>query len=451
MLLGTFTTDRTGSLTTFGYTPLLDAEGNQVVLRLSGTETVRLRMVDANNDLRLNYIAFAPATAITDPQVVASPGEGNVIFPDAPIEVTVLDGGSPVAPGSITLRLDGNDVTGAATVTDFAGGVNFRYQSPDILAAGSTHTLEVVVGGGTHEWDFSVANLPTIPASYSTPPGSGRTPGFNIKIRKAPNTADAGLFPNSITRAEAHLADLIIDPLTSQPFLNEAAGANNDGTYQETGVINYEQNAGASGLFGGKTRFPNIATADPDYISMEATAYLELEQGVHRFVVASDDAFRVTTGPSFTEQPLILGEWNADRGIAATSFDFVVESDGVYAFRLLYTEGGGGAAVEWYSIDRASGEAILINDSTNPNAVDAYQDREGGPAPSGVTITSISTDGGITFSFMTESGRSYRIESAPSIPAAAWTEEQTIQGDGTLKSFTQAAGGTQKYYRVAIP
>ena len=48
-------------------------------------------------------------------------------------------------------------------------------------------------------------------------------------------------------------------------------------------------------------------------------------------------------------------------------------ADGIYPFRLLYFEGGGDANVEWFSVDSATNK-ILINDRTNPNAVNSYRE-----------------------------------------------------------------------------
>src|SRR5262249_127357 len=155
------------------------------------------------------------------------------------------------------------------------------------------------------------------------------------------NTATIAQLPNSIARAEQHLADLIIDPTTGVPFVNEAV----PGTFVEPGVINYEQEALSAGAFNSTNgypdvQFPRITAAAPAFISPQAVAYLDLTAGFPRFAVRSDDNFQVTAGPVATDTNIILGIFDANgRGDAETTFDFLAEAAGLYAFRLVYEEG----------------------------------------------------------------------------------------------------------------
>jgi hypothetical protein len=70
-----------------------------------------------------------------------------------------------------------------------------------------------------------------------------------------------------------------------------------------------------------------------------------------------------------------LGEFNANgRGATDSLFGFVVPEAGVYPIRCSYMQGGGGGNVEWFSVT-TSGEKILLNDTTNANALKAYRAR----------------------------------------------------------------------------
>jgi hypothetical protein len=60
-----------------------------------------------------------------------------------------------------------------------------------------------------------------------------------------------------------------------------------------------------------------------------------------------------------------IGEVNAGRGTAESVVGFQVNQAGLYPFRLVYFEGGGGATLEWYMIGPGNVRA-LINDSANP-------------------------------------------------------------------------------------
>lgn len=72
----------------------------------------------------------------------------------------------------------------------------------------------------------------------------------------------------------------------------------------------------------------------------------------------------------------------ADYGKGASDiiFYFIVPKAGVYPFRCVWFEGGGGANCEWFSIT-ASGEKILLNDRANPNALKTYRARTVEPTP----------------------------------------------------------------------
>ena len=63
---------------------------------------------------------------------------------------------------------------------------------------------------------------------------------------------------------------------------------------------------------------------------------------------------------------LILGEYDNQGGRATgeTAFQFGIMQAGVYPFRLVWNQGGGGYSCEWYSID-ASGNRTLINDAVS--------------------------------------------------------------------------------------
>jgi len=106
---------------------------------------------------------------------------------------------------------------------------------------------------------------------------------------------------------------------------------------------------------------------------MAASIKLALASGLYRMGVRSDDGFKVTVTTNaaapWTNAPqneIQLAVFNGARGNVETAFDFVVLTNGVYNFRLLYEQGGGGAACEWYWVDRRSGARRLINQPPIP-------------------------------------------------------------------------------------
>ena len=184
-------------------------------------------------------------------------------------------------------------------------------------------------------------------------------------MHKAPNMARPNDFPNTSLRGERQLANQIIDPKTGMPYVNEVANQpNNVGLYTETNAINYEQNGLATGLFPADTRYPGITTPDPDHFAMAVTIKLPLAAGVHRMGVNSDDGFKVSTGPVVTAATnLALGNSDQSQFPGTRNdgqFDFIVQTNGVYAFRLLQYEGSVGANVEWYWVNRTNGTRELV-------------------------------------------------------------------------------------------
>jgi hypothetical protein len=151
-------------------------------------------------------------------------------------------------------------------------------------------------------------------------------------------------------------------------YTNEAAGTNN-GFYTEPIAINYSDCGEAAGFFSGDTNFPGI-TSDgpswncpgfPEHFAMAATIKLQLAPGVYRMGVTSDDNFKVTAGGSAGTNLFIASSVNT---LPDTTFDgqfeFVVQGNGVYNFRLVYEQGGGNATCEWYWVNRNTGLRTLV-------------------------------------------------------------------------------------------
>ncbi len=73
----------------------------------------------------------------------------------------------------------------------------------------------------------------------------------------------------------------------------------------------------------------------------------------------------------------VLGQADVGRGASVgggTLFNVTVPTAGVFPLRLEWFQGGGGASVEWFSVDSTSGGRVLLNDanSTNGPALKAF-------------------------------------------------------------------------------
>lgn len=216
-----------------------------------------------------------------------------------------------------------------------------------------------------------------VPASFALPSDAAdpNAPGFQVRVVQA-DQAQVGFVALETTsaRAEAQLAGLLTDPATGQPYRNVAdtTSFKPDGTYDEPFVIDYEQAGGAT------SGIPGIpgTTQSTDSIALEAVTYLDLAAGTYSMVVNSDDGFRVAVGSDARDwfKRVTLGQFEGGRAAADTVFNFRITQAGLYSFRLLWYEGGGGANVAWYSAEPGNpANRVLINDSSNPAGIKAYR------------------------------------------------------------------------------
>ena len=81
--------------------------------------------------------------------------------------------------------------------------------------------------------------------------------------------------------------------------------------------------------------------------------------------VNADDEFKVTAGGVYGTNVYLgssetfPGEREFHQGVYP-EFDFAVETNGVYQFRMIQEEGSGGARCEWYWVNRTTGDRELV-------------------------------------------------------------------------------------------
>ena len=299
-----------------------------------------------------------------------------------------------------------------------------------------------------------MANLPVLLPAWGTAPGSGRTNGLNVKMHWHQGGQDL-LFPNNSTRAEDQLADLLNDAGTGQPYTNEAGGPGGDGLYAESTVINYSNDATYRGAFPGDQPFPYIDPGTPKHVALAVMAYLEWPAGLHRFGVRRDAGFKLSAGQDFnrTGASLVLGafEPGAESPTATTEFEFMVQTNGVYPLRLVFFQNSGPSDLEWYSVNRASGVATLINDPANSNSIKAYLARVGVATVTLQILKPTVSGGNFQFTYPTVAGRKYSVEFKNSLSDATWQAQPAIDGDGSVKSFgAPVSGASARFYRVRV-
>ncbi|MBX3746582.1 MAG: hypothetical protein KF833_14835 [Verrucomicrobiae bacterium] len=369
-LLGTFLGQRGG----FDYqnVPLTDGTGaNRIVLRLSGTTTLRLRHVTTSTSdayRQLNYMVFVP---VPDPGVQRAtvsatlPAAGTTVESVRPsLQATLANRDTTVNVGTVRLEVNGEAVPGAV-VEATADGAVVRHDLAALPPSGSLVTARVIFLDSegvevSTEWSFTVTYRSLPLAARVNASGTER--GFRVRVVQAP--FDLGPLENSLDRAENQLA-----PNSSIP---------REVDVQDTvDRINFNKVIGAmAGFFEDDLPVPGI---DPDVtgngnndFAVEILTYLELPAGVHRFGVVTDDGYKIAVARAPVSPgtaPLAFH----NGGPANTTFDFVVPQSGFYAFRMVWYERAGAGHAEWFSVDPATGVRTLINDTSAPGGIAAWR------------------------------------------------------------------------------
>ncbi|MBI4660528.1 MAG: hypothetical protein HY735_16955 [Verrucomicrobia bacterium] len=332
-------------------------------------------------------VVEAKPLAIT--ALVPSADVKNARF-DASVQVVFADGTTKLAANSIVLQLDGATVT--PVVTSDAGTTTAKYQPASIFKPNTTHSATVSYSDSagakfTQTWSFTAANYTLLPATAAVTADRSRA-GFLVRTWKSPGQT------NTLAWTEEQLAGLRggneadVSSFTDKQYGNSY--------FDETGPINYWNTGGQGNFTNSDTQntpgLANDGTNDDSY-SIEAIAYLDLPAGALTMGVNSDDGFRVTmfSGDPRDQFNLILGQFDGGRGVANSDFPFVVEKAGTYPFRLIYEEGSGDAAVEWYML-RTDNTRHLINNPDDTVSIRAYRPVSG-PTPAYVASITPAVNG----------------------------------------------------------
>jgi hypothetical protein len=128
--------------------------------------------------------------------------------------------------------------------------------------------------------------------------------------------------------------------------------------------------------------------ANADNLAVEILTYLQLPAGYYRFGVNSSDGFRVTIGSdarnAFATQVGLFDTYRISRD---TTFDFAVQQTGYYFVRIVWfrhsnlpDNGPSTGSLEFYTVS-PTGQKILVNDTSNPAAVLAFQNSTAAYSP----------------------------------------------------------------------
>jgi len=355
--------------------------------------------------------------------------------------------GAVVNTSTVQLTLDGTSVTPSLVNKQ---SVNTTILYSGLLAAGSHKaTLSFTTASGvnvasTNSFTVAAYTYTTVPTNYAVTGVNTSQAGFKIRPYE---TAEPQ--PDNLTWTEAQLAGL------EGPNIANLSGADAQGYYYETGVINYNiAPATPEGHFVPpeytQAQPPGIPGFLPDgaqttgNFTEEILAWLYFPTaGAFEMGVTSDDGFKVTTSALDISDPngLLLGQWNAGRGSADTLFIIAIPAPGYYPFRLVWFNGNGElpgnlASCEWF-IQRQDGSFVLINDVSTPGAIRAYY---GGPA--GLPFVQDFSGSLLGFSYVLFNGAT---------AVATSTIQTTLNGAPVTPTVTQSAGVTTVAYSPASP
>lgn len=282
--------------------------------------------------------------------------------------------GVTVTPQSITR----NDLT-SSDGTDLPDEIVISYKSTTGWAARSKHAVAVTftTKGAQTVADSAEVTIPdfaTLPPALGTALGTGSQPGMLWRTHQL-----EGSRGTTVALAEQQLAG------TLGASVHESSGQSSQGFY-ELAWVNLEQSGADAGNFRGSSTIAEQAVADEtipgipgntgslDNIAGEALAYVEIPApGVYSMVVNSDDGFQVSVGNATNKTFVVLGKFDGGRGASDSVFYFRAEKAGVYLFRLLWFEGGGGASVEWFTILANGSRALVGGEQTG--ALEAFRTR----------------------------------------------------------------------------
>jgi hypothetical protein len=414
-VIGSFIGSNSGAL--YRNVPLTDATGaTPVIVHTDGVTTFRLRQVTpdpSDGNITQNYLVFIPAdgVVINRPKVVnLAPAANSTVNTTAVnIGATLQDQDTTVNVSTVELYVNGAKVN--ATVNGPANGqTTVSYPLDPLPASGTTlnASLRYADSSGariTNNWSFTITYVSLNAANRVS---SAVNRGFNVRVVQAP--AGSAL-ANSLQRAEDQL--IANSPIAKAYDLTTSSD-----------IINFNQDEGGSaGHFPNDILIPGLDSPEAqgtDDIAMEATAYLDLPAGSVRFGVTSDDGFKVSAGAGLHDLSPVLDFHNGNP--ADQTFDVVVPTAGLYPVRLLWYERGGGAHVEFYTADPATGDRTLINDPNTATAIKAYRDLGG--AITVAAYSSATVDG-------------------------AFTPDATAIVDTNAKQITIPIGAGNRFYRLS--
>ena len=300
------------------------------------------------------------------------------VSPSEGVHLVLVDGSTPISPGSILLALDG--VPAGASVNKTGAVTTVDYILPTIWTSLSSHTGVVAYVEGTahytNTWTWTVQYYTSLDASWRVNSVDTSKPGFNWNIFANSDPANnpsssKGNAANNNQQAEVDLTLQAVDatgatlPNIADPSaVNGATGAatapnpaNAPIHFEVPGTINFDALTNMPGS-------PSINTTT-DGQAGEVVTYLSLPTGTLTMQIDAKDGWRLYSGtqPADVFSRAVVAENNSRGGVV--KFGLIVPQAGIYPFRLVWQNSTGtGSHLDWYNLNN-SGNAVLVNDLAN--------------------------------------------------------------------------------------
>jgi hypothetical protein len=298
-----------------------------------------------------------------------------------------------IGPAKVTtinaLTLDGNDIKSAAGTTITLGDPisTVKYVNSGPFLGGSAHAVVITftdASGTTQTQTVGFTVLPYfyLPASASVPAASIDTTAPGFRVRSWQNSSSE---PNRMYWAEEQLLGL--HGTNDIDFAAAGIVLTPEGDIAWNDVIDFGNSSGPSGQFPtdrgwGSLGIPALNQANDNNSAISIAGYLYFPTaGTYVMGGNSDDGLRVTFAKNSkdllgTQVPGLLADFGRGIGGDQNIGAIIVTNAGYYGFRMLWENGGGGSAVEWYMKSTPAGSTnVLIGDTLNnpTTALAVYQ------------------------------------------------------------------------------
>lgn len=253
-----------------------------------------------------------------------------------------------------------------------------------------------VLGAGVLGGQAQVVITPDLAAPDGAVDTSER--GFKVYVHQQGSTRAYPIGGDQNTLGQAN-AQLEAGKSGEEPNLVDLTETDADGLFTRQ-VINWDQNGGdgeGGDRFDPNDLIPGLEAGAHDNIVSEITGYIELPAGETTLVVNSDDGFLLTIGVETQVYDVLAaqaGIFNAGRAPADTVMTIDVQEADIYPMRLVWWEGGGGAALEFFEV-QDDGTRVLVNDPDNAEALKVYTTAEQTGLPYATSVSPMPNSTGV--------------------------------------------------------